>query len=82
MSAKIPTDINEWLYTVDALPKGACSAGEACTLFAVATCPCDGGFSTGGSLDYACTCDNGQWACALFAQGATACVCPAFDGGS
>ena len=82
MATKIPTAVGVALYPEDALPKGDCSAADACVLRAVATCPCNGGLATGGTRDYSCTCVDAQWTCALFAQGATACFCSSFaDGG-
>jgi hypothetical protein len=70
------------VFTVAALPSGACFENEACTMATVWERVCSPTLSTFCSLTgYVCRCQNERWRCWSGPQGASACLCPTAEAG-
>jgi hypothetical protein len=67
-----PTFGASWSY--DALPSGACTMGTHCDMGASYTQTCDGMTEACNLSNVECECEDGEWRCAITAQGAGACL--------
>ena len=65
------------IYSIDALPKGACDPYpyvDACVMSVRAPCACR--VAPGPVTDYACRCVEGSWTCGIYTQGPYVCDDP------